>query len=68
MYGYIYPAITKVLQNAGRCIRTERDRGVMVFMDSRYAWENYATCFPPEWEMKVTKLARERIEKFFHQT
>jgi DNA excision repair protein ERCC-2 len=65
-YGYIYPAITKTMQNAGRCIRSETDRGVIVFMDVRYSWENYAKCFPPEWEMKATKLWKERIGEFFH--
>jgi DNA excision repair protein ERCC-2 len=64
-YGYFFPAITKTLQNAGRCIRSETDRGVIVFMDARYQWENYAKCFPPGWDMKVTKMWGERIGNFF---
>lgn len=64
-YGYIYPAITKALQNAGRCIRSEQDRGVIVFMDARYTWENYAKCLPPYWNMKITKMWKERVEGFF---
>jgi DNA excision repair protein ERCC-2 len=64
-YGYIYPAITKTMQNAGRCIRTEQDRGVIVFMDARYSWENYRKCFPEDWDMKVTKMWKDRISKFF---
>jgi DNA excision repair protein ERCC-2 len=64
-YGYIYPAITRTMQNAGRCIRSESDRGVIVFMDARYTWENYSKCFPPDWNMKITKRWGERIKNFF---
>ncbi|MDO8481449.1 MAG: helicase C-terminal domain-containing protein, partial [Nanoarchaeota archaeon] len=64
-YGYIYPAITKTMQNAGRCIRSETDRGVVVFMDARYTWEHYAKCFPPEWKMQITKRWAERVRSFF---
>ncbi|MCK5283347.1 MAG: ATP-dependent DNA helicase [Nanoarchaeota archaeon] len=66
-YGYIYPAITKTLQNAGRCIRSEKDRGVIVFMDARYMWENYKKCFPADWDMKITKMWKERIGEFFRE-
>jgi len=65
-YGYIYPAITKTMQNAGRCIRSEKDRGVVVFMDVRYTWENYFKCFPEHWNMNITKMWEERISKFFN--
>ena len=64
-YGYIYPAITKTMQNAGRCIRSEKDRGIIVFMDARYAWESYSKCFPSDWNMKITKMWEERINSFF---
>ncbi|MBR9700170.1 ATP-dependent DNA helicase [Candidatus Woesearchaeota archaeon] len=64
-YGYIYPAITRTMQNAGRCIRTEKDRGIIVLMDQRYTWENYANCLPPEWNTRLTKTWTDRISKFF---
>ncbi len=64
-YGYILPAITKSLQAAGRCIRSETDKGIMVFLDERYAWNNYFRCFPKDWEMKVTKDYSKVIEEFF---
>ena len=64
-YGYIFPAITKCLQGAGRCIRSETDRGVIVFLDERFAWENYKKCFPPDSNMFVTKLYEDRIKEFF---
>lgn len=64
-YGYILPAVTKALQNAGRCIRDETDRGVMIFLDERYAWNNYFKCFPLDWDVKITKMYKERIKEFF---
>ena len=64
-YGYIMPAITKTLQNAGRCIRSETDRGVIVFLDERYAWPSYRRCFPVEMEVRITKSYIEEIKEFF---
>ncbi|MCH8067501.1 MAG: ATP-dependent DNA helicase [Nanoarchaeota archaeon] len=64
-YGYIFPAITKCLQNAGRCIRSETDKGVIVFLDERFAWENYHRCLPVDMDFKISKVYEERIEKFF---
>ena len=40
-YGYVMPALSTVMQNAGRCIRSENDKGVIVYLDKRYLWENY---------------------------
>lgn len=65
-YGYIMPAITKILQNAGRCIRSETDKGVIVFLDERYAWPNYRRCFPIEMECKITRQY-EVIKEFFNK-
>ena len=47
-YGYLYPAMIKCFQSAGRCIRSAEDRGVVVFLDERFAWQNYFCCFPRE--------------------
>src|SRR3989338_3697680 len=66
-YGYIFPAITKCLQNAGRCIRSETDRGVIVFLDERFAWENYLRCLPADMDFKITKMYEERISSFFNR-
>ena len=49
-YAYVYPGINKVLQAAGRLIRTETDRGVVLLIDDRYALEEYRALFPKEWE------------------
>ena len=45
-YAYTYPAFNRVLQAAGRVIRTETDRGVVVFIDERYAEPQYKELFP----------------------
>ena len=66
-YGYIFPAITKCLQNAGRCIRTETDKGVIVFLDERFAWENYIRCLPKDMGFKISKVYEERISSFFNR-
>lgn len=66
-YGYIFPAIIKTLQNAGRCIRTEKDKGVIVFLDERFSWPNYIRCFPPDMDIKITKLYEDRIKGFFEK-
>jgi len=66
-YGYIFPAFNKVMQNAGRCIRSENDRGIIVFLDERYIWPNYKRCFPPDWEMKTNKDFGTEVTGFFKQ-
>ncbi|MFZ9197320.1 MAG: helicase C-terminal domain-containing protein [Bacilli bacterium] len=40
-FGYVYPAINKVLQAMGRVIRTETDRGVALLIDERFLREDY---------------------------
>jgi DNA excision repair protein ERCC-2 len=64
-YGYLFPGINKTLQSAGRCIRTETDKGVIVFVDERYTLPNYYRCFPKDWDIKITKLYVDRINEFF---
>lgn len=64
-YGYVLPAITKCLQNAGRCIRSETDKGAIIFLDERYAMRNYYGCFPEDWDMEVTTEYEEVLKEFF---
>ncbi len=67
-YGYIMPAVTRALQNAGRCIRSEKDKGVMIFLDERYSWPSYIKCFPDDWDIKITVDYKEEIANFFKNT
>ena len=45
---YVYPGLRRVLQAAGRVIRTETDRGVVVFIDERYAEPMYKELLPEQ--------------------
>lgn len=49
-YAYLYPGINKVLQSAGRVIRTETDRGIIFLLDERFSQRQYRDSFPREWE------------------
>ncbi len=66
-YGYLFPAFTKTIQAAGRCIRSETDKGVIVFLDERYSWNNYYRCFPITWRMRVSLLYTDLIKDFFKE-
>ena len=48
-YAYMYPGINRVLQAAGRVIRSESDRGVVLLIDQRYGFEHYRALLPPGW-------------------
>ena len=65
-YGYVLPAITKCLQNAGRCIRSETDKGAIIFLDERYALQNYYQCFPEEWDIEVEVDYASVLKEFFN--
>ena len=49
-YAYLYPGMNKVLQSAGRVIRTESDRGVILLLDDRFRAMRYREVFPREWQ------------------
>lgn len=49
-YAYRYPGMNKVLQAAGRVIRTKEDRGVIALLDERFLQWEYRRLFPREWE------------------
>ena len=48
-YAYRYPGMNKVLQAAGRVIRTPEDRGAVLLLDDRFAQQEYTRLFPPHW-------------------
>jgi len=64
-YGYIYPAMNRALQAAGRCIRSETDKGVIVLMDERFSWKNYRKCFPRDFEFITTEIPSKYVRRFF---
>ena len=64
-YGYIFPAMNRVLQAAGRCIRSETDKGAIVLMDERFKWRNYSKCFPLDMDFVITAAPDIYVKKFF---
>ena len=49
-YAYRYPGMNKVLQAAGRVVRTPQDKGVVLLLDDRFAQPDTARLFPPHWQ------------------
>lgn len=49
-YAYLYPGMNKVLQAAGRVIRTASDKGCILLLDDRFAAGQYRSLFPREWK------------------
>lgn len=49
---YRYPGMHKVLQAAGRLIRSEEDRGVLLLLDHRFAQGGYRALLPAHWDMQ----------------
>ena len=69
-YAYRYPGMNKVLQAAGRVIRTEKDKGVVALLDERFLDRSYQRMFPREWTgFSVTDIRRigEALEAFWEE-
>ncbi|MPQ44430.1 ATP-dependent DNA helicase [Clostridium tarantellae] len=68
-YAYLYAGMVKVLQAAGRCIRTEKDKGVIMFLDNRYSKSAYYNIFPkdyfPNVIMKQSNQVKEVCKTFW---
>ena len=52
-YAFRYPGINKVLQAAGRVIRTQEDRGIIVLLDERFLQSDYNALYPREWKNRI---------------
>ncbi len=62
-YAYLYPGMNRVLQAAGRDIRREEDRGIVVLIDDRYATEQYRMLLPEHWShLQYARNPRELAE------
>jgi DNA excision repair protein ERCC-2 len=46
---YIYPAMARSVQSAGRVVRTPKDRGLIILMDPRFLTAPYAESMPEDW-------------------
>lgn len=69
-YAYRYPGMNKVLQAAGRVIRTEEDIGIVALLDERFLQNSYTRLFPREWsEYKVVQESTvgRQVENFWNE-
>ena len=67
-YAFRYPGMNKVLQAAGRVIRTSEDRGVILLLDERFLQREYGALFPREWEKRSVcglPQLREEVSRFW---
>ena len=67
-YSYRYPGMNKVLQAAGRVIRTAEDVGIIVLLDERFRQFSYRRMFPREWEQVVpvtVDTVAKKVERFW---
>lgn len=69
-YAYRYHGMNKVLQAAGRVIRTEEDIGIVALLDERFLQNNYTRLFPREWsdyETVQETTVGKKVEKFWNE-
>lgn len=70
-FAYIYPGMNRVLQAAGRVIRTEDDRGVIVLIDDRFDDPVYKKTIPKLWKklkfLPDAKILREKLDEFWRE-
>ncbi len=67
-YAYLYNGMNKVLQSAGRVIRTDDDRGAILLLDERFGTKQYSDLFPQEWypyEYVTAGNMKERLAEFW---
>lgn len=67
-FAYQYPGMNKVMQAAGRVIRTASDKGVILLLDDRFLRRDYQELFPKEWEdfkIVTMKNVRGQLDQFW---
>lgn len=58
-YAYQYPGMNRVLQTAGRVIRSKQDRGIICLIDERFAHSRYRKLYPDEWNARYVDNCEE---------
>jgi DNA excision repair protein ERCC-2 len=71
-YAYLYPGMTRVIQSAGRVIRSETDVGIIALLDKRFTYTNYAALLPTHWYVRtprelITRHYQQDLERFWSQ-
>ncbi len=63
-YAYTYPGLNRVLQAAGRVIRSEKDKGFVILIDGRFAGRKYRDLFPSWWKPRYFTYGNESISEY----
>ncbi|MFP4164546.1 MAG: ATP-dependent DNA helicase [Chitinispirillaceae bacterium] len=70
-FAYVFPGMNKVLQAAGRVIRSEKDRGILFLIDKRFTRHPYRNLLPPEWEISYVSTSgtvHKELEQFWNHS
>ncbi len=65
LYAYLLPALNRVVQAAGRMIRSESDRGAVLLLDDRYRFPMYRGRFPPGFSYSTVDDPVPALDRFF---
>ncbi len=68
-FAYQYPGVNKVMQSAGRVIRGEEDRGIVILIDQRYQTPYYRRTLPNDWGKCFTNLSAldQQLDEFWEE-
>jgi DNA excision repair protein ERCC-2 len=67
-YAYVFPAVNKVLQAAGRPIRSETDRAAVVLLEGRLVTPRYARYLPRTFAPRETRAVTDEVRRFLQET
>ena len=62
-YAYVFPGMNKVLQAAGRVIRSETDSGLALLIDARFDTARYRALFPAHWSEIQIFYGQDQLEQ-----
>jgi len=64
-YAFLVPGMSKVIQAAGRVVRSSEDRGAVVLVGRRFGWRDYRAFLPEEWHVQRPENAGEALIDFW---
>lgn len=68
-FSYTFPGLNRVVQAAGRVIRTDNDRGIIMLIDDRFGTHKYKSLFPKEWSnhysVKNAETTKNIVDRFW---
>ena len=66
-YGFLVPGMSKVIQAAGRVVRSEEEKGVVVLVGRRFGWRDYRELLPEEWSVMRVDVPSEAVKLFWEE-